>query len=522
MVRKFWKEERGNVAILFGLAAVPVVFAVGSGIDVSTVVSAKQRAQIALDSAALAVNTQSYAYVEGDIATVAQSVFEANFNSPATHLTEFTATKDDAGKINVSAELSVSTSFSPLIGIDQLSFIVQSESVVGEASFDVVMVLDNSGSMGGSKIATLKTAAKDLTDTLLAANTAAKPDRVQIGVVPFTAYVNVGADKADATWMDLNGVSPLNGNNFDGTTPRLDVFDQISGVSWQGCVEARPYPYDVQDTAASEAVPETMFVPEFAPDEPDNGGYSMWGNYYSYKYSNNWLDDDGGSCSGSVNADGVDGHNEKQKRLCKYNSVSYSPWDNGVSKGPNYGCKTQQITAMTNDGTTLKDAIDDMEADGYTNIHQGVVWGWRAMSPQAPFTEGRVTDDPLLPKHRRIMIVMTDGANTYEWKDSNPNISKYNAYGYVPEGRVGTTENDYTTVRNTMNARSLEACTNAKNDGDITVFTIAFQVNDTATRDMLESCASDATLAYQSGSNEELSTAFLNIAKEITRLRLSR
>ncbi len=48
-------------------------------------------------------------------------------------------------------------------------------------------------------------------------------------------------------------------------------------ASWQGCVEARPYPYNVNDTPAQGGTantgigfgdPATMFVPMFGPDEP--------------------------------------------------------------------------------------------------------------------------------------------------------------------------------------------------------------------------------------------------------------
>ena len=39
-------------------------------------------------------------------------------------------------------------------------------------------------------------------------------------------------------------------------------------ASWQGCVEARPYPYNMNDAAARQATPATLFVPMFAPDEP--------------------------------------------------------------------------------------------------------------------------------------------------------------------------------------------------------------------------------------------------------------
>ena len=43
-----------------------------------------------------------------------------------------------------------------------------------------------------------------------------------------------------------------------------------SYASWQGCVEARPYPYNVNDTPRVLDGPATLFVPMFAPDETDN------------------------------------------------------------------------------------------------------------------------------------------------------------------------------------------------------------------------------------------------------------
>ncbi len=38
-------------------------------------------------------------------------------------------------------------------------------------------------------------------------------------------------------------------------------------AAWRGCVEARPEPYDIDDTAPTAGTPATMFVPFFSPDE---------------------------------------------------------------------------------------------------------------------------------------------------------------------------------------------------------------------------------------------------------------
>jgi len=59
---------------------------------------------------------------------------------------------------------------------------------------EVAMVLDNTGSMAGTKLSTLKTAASNFVDTLSsAAARSADPDAVKIGLVPFSMTVKVGS-----------------------------------------------------------------------------------------------------------------------------------------------------------------------------------------------------------------------------------------------------------------------------------------------------------------------------------------
>ena len=51
--------------------------------------------------------------------------------------------------------------------------------------------------MKGDKIAALKTAADNLIDGL------PNDDSTQVGIVPFSAYVNVGLHNRHASWMDV-------------------------------------------------------------------------------------------------------------------------------------------------------------------------------------------------------------------------------------------------------------------------------------------------------------------------------
>ena len=45
------------------------------------------------------------------------------------------------------------------------------------------------------------------------------------------------------------------------------TFTTSQYASWQGCVEARPYPYNTDDTTPTASTPATLYVPMFAPDE---------------------------------------------------------------------------------------------------------------------------------------------------------------------------------------------------------------------------------------------------------------
>jgi Mg-chelatase subunit ChlD len=180
-------------------------------------------------------------------------------------------------------------------------------------------------------------------------------------------------------------------------------------------------------------------------------------------------------------------------------------------------CDSRALTPLTNEKGALNSAIGQLEAKGYTNIHEGVMWGWRTLSPGAPFTEGKSYSDQ---RNRKIMVVMTDGANTFPTAN-NMNDSWYSAYGYASENRLGNNlTNGYQLVA-AMNQRTLEACANAK-AARITVYTIAFDIDDNATRTMLRNCASSPSMAFTPSSTSDMIAAFVAIGKNINELRLSR
>jgi hypothetical protein len=218
----------------------------------------------------------------------------------------------------------------------------------------------------------------------------------------------------------------------------------------------------VQDAPATGG--DTLFVPMFAVDEPGDAGSNELG------YANSYLDDDGGSCppyarecTGGTTRRGTCRswsvtrlpNAEAQARTCKYDGATASG-----ATGPNAGCPAQAILPLDASKANVLDAVDAMQASGNTNIGEGLMWGWRTLSPGAPFTEGR---DYEIGANAKYVILMTDGEN-FLGATPNHNKSAYAAYGYAAKGRLGTT---YTSSGYTakLNERTRKACANTKSAG---------------------------------------------------------
>jgi hypothetical protein len=422
-----------------------------------------------------------------------------------------------------------------------------------------------------------------------------------VSIVPFTFFVNVGADNKTASWIDTAGNSSIANDNFDedddDSTPytsavdRIALIESMSGQSWKGCVESRPYPYSVNDTEPDASNPDTLFVPSFAPDEPGDAGSPDSG------FNNSYVDDDGGTCtapgggnncfcykwskwwvnggqlcyvvddywntiSSSTNececssyygyygysnyygqmsgyycpgAGGGGGGSlsdrEKQERLCKYDSESVVFGNSGLhepyTQGPNAGCPNADIQPLTDDVSALTTQVEDMVADGGTNIHEGAAWGFRTLSSTAPFTEGRAYDTAT----SKVMIIMTDGENTYFDHDNyhdpfgSQNMNGtyyYMPYGYLWNGRLGTYGvDDQSSMQLKMNGLTLETCTNAKAEG-IKIYTIGLNPPNSTTETMLEDCSSGTGYYYFPTSANDLDDVFTEIVLQLSDLRLAR
>lgn len=521
-LRRFARSTGGNTAMMFGLSAMAVLSAGGAGLDFSRTMYAKNRAASALDAAALAVAGQPDSS-DGELEALAQRIFDANYGSSKFGSTGAVSMSRNGEAISLSITGNVPTTLLQVAGKDSLSYNFTNEVMAGSTGLEVAMVLDNTGSMAGSKLASLKSAAKTLVETL--SGNQASPDNVKFAVVPFAQTVRVNPNTAtNGGWIDEECRSSVSQLNFSGGMCAYTVLETMhSNTRWAGCVEARPGALATNDTAPSSGTPDSLFVPYFQPDEPDRGDRGAPnGATVDRDYTDNYIEDGsqhdgggrggrGGRGGGGSGSSGQPGSDEVTRLM---DSTKYA--GKNENSEVNENCTNlEPVLPLTNNTNTVKNTISDMQADGYTHIPFGAVWGWRTLSPGAPYTEGVAYDDP---ETRKALIIMTDGENNIP-PQSTMNGSRYSAFGYLRQGRLGTTSSS--SAKGELDDMLLEVCENAK-DQDIIVYTIGFAINSSNVHSLLRRCASSEEKYFNSPTASSLQTAFSAIATDLSNLRLSR
>ncbi|WP_240232344.1 pilus assembly protein [Devosia lacusdianchii] len=308
LVSRFGRDERGVFAVIFGLMAIVLVALGGAAVDYVTLEQTRSRAQIALDAAVLALQPEIFRTPVNvaDIRTRAEALLLQQLDGEFGVVASMGNPQVDVanGQLTLDAQLQVPTTFVALVGVSQLSARIRSQATRRQLNLEVIMVLDNSGSMSGTRMSNLKSAACNAVNILfydrdgMGCVEPVGPPRnpnLRIGLVPFTSLVNIGTQYANAAWLDWTGASQAASGgysailNFDdddtestpftGPMDRRTLFSQ-TGTSWQGCIEARIAPFDTTDDPPDLVT--RKFIPLFSPD--------------TYNSNNNYLSDTGGTC----------------------------------------------------------------------------------------------------------------------------------------------------------------------------------------------------------------------------------
>jgi Flp pilus assembly protein TadG len=593
----FKRNRSGNVAMMWALMGTVLIGLVGLTVDFTRAQAIRNAMQNASDGAALVAERSSNLSM-GARTSAARAFFDAEVGDMVSNVT-FTVTQLADGGHRVSASMPMPMSLASVISNNPWTIAVAAEAQANASPpIEVALVLDNTGSMSNDMQA-LRDAASDLTADLLSLD----GDTVRVALVPFVAQVNIGNEQSHRAWLDQTGAAPYNGelledrsiafrsrnttvgsSNYTGsdcsalsTTPagytgpyrvswrrggggggagsasrcyawtpedgisQLALFDLISNETWKGCVEARPEPYDVNDAAPNVGNPSTLFVPFFWLDTVD--GVSGTSNSY---FTDSVGDIPGATMSTSM---GGSSSTQKQREARMFNVFKFR--NNNASldssapdtRGPNRGCPTPIVPLTTNEGT-LQTNISAMRhwSGGGTNQAEGLAWGWRVLSPTAPFTEG-VAFNAARDNVRKVIVLMSDGENTNVGSDvvMSSDYSAYNHLGlwrdYASGGLLnqliggilrGILPSQYRRNINSsssyvtyVNSRQATLCNNIKNDG-IEIYTVIFRETDNATENLMRNCASGADHFYRADNAQQLAQAFDAIGTGIGALRLTR
>ena len=485
--KRFGKDKRGQVALTFGLALIPMVLSIGCGVDMSRAMVVKSRLGEALDAAGLAVGG-TVGLTDAQMSTLAQTYFYANYpDSELGTVTSLTvaASQGNSKIVNVSGTARVETAFMGLIGINYMDVAVNVQVTRETKGLEVALALDNTGSMAGSKLTALKNSTTSLINILFGSETT--PQHLRMSLVPFSQTVRVDtATFLNNGWMDINGTSSTARLNFDNNMYAFSVWSSMSNKSWGGCLEARPGGLEELDTAPTAGTPNTRWVPYFEPDGPDSSAYSGYTTYVT---------------------DGVTGNQETRlKRSAKYAGKNLT--------NPNADCNLQKILPLTNNKATLLSYVSGMIASGNTHIAIGAAWGWRTLSSTPPYTEGSEYGDE---DWQKALILLTDGLNTTP-SNSTFHKSSYTAYNFLLRNQLGTTS--ASASETAQDTRTAAVCTSIKNAG-IRVYSILLEENSSRAKNLMRGCATDPSLYFESPSSSELQAVFNAVATDLSNLRLS-
>ena len=378
-VRRFAGANDGNIAILFGIAVIPIITFVGAAVDYTRANSARSSMQAALDSTALmlAKDLTQGTITTSDIPAKADAYFKALYTNDEAKGVTITATyTQNSGKgstILVNGSGNIETGFMRVAGFPTMDFKTSSTSAWGNSRMRVAMALDVTGSMADDgKMAAMQKAAKALVDQL--AKLVKTDGDVYISMVPFAKDVNLGTSYKDATWIDwdywsdqnptwgtCSKASKTNKSDCLASSGRTWTPDK---TKWTGCVTDRTQDYDISNAEPTSSNAPTMVVPEEYTTTDRRGNVTQY---------------------------------------CKSTSSAY----------------VGTIVPLTYNWTTLKDAIGKLQPTGNTNQGIGLAWAWLTLGVgKVPFNAPAKDTDNC--DYTDAIVLLSDGLNTQNRWTSDP------------------------------------------------------------------------------------------------------
>ncbi len=464
LLKRFSRDSRGNFAIMTAIALMPIVAAVGAGIDYSRLSSQMSNFQQAADAAVLAAAKKRSSMNKSELLNYARQIFDANLSNTNGIVVTFKLDEDSKDhKLTLNTDGYLETTFLGAIGISEMNFDVLSQVGLPGSGLEVALVLDNTDSMDNDgKIGDLKIAANNFVDLLMPGKNN-KEKSLKISVVPFGNYVNVGKKYRNKKWIAV----PKDYSEEKTYRPVIRKYD-CKKKWYDYWSKGRTYEGKYYPPKHHQGWNETC-KKEYGPEKTYAKNYTWRGCVGSREYPRNLIDI---------------GYNKEK-----------------ITGLLNQNC-TKEVLPLTWKKQKILTAIKHLSTRGETYIPTGITWGRRVLSKHAPFTGGAKQKDITDEKVKQVLILMTDGQNTKSKKSGSPYHSSTN----LTEANLWT----------------LEACNNVKSD-KIEVYTVTFGKDlDEDTKKLMLACASSPKHYFDAASGEALNMSFQNIANSIRTVYLSK
>ena len=520
---QFLNAKNGNVSMVFGLTAIVLLLGGGAGIDWSRAMVTKSRLAAALDAAGLAVGTTS-GLTTDQMQALAQKYFDANFPVGTIGTPSPVQVTTDGQSLWLTVTAQVPTTLLKLANIDNMNLFVSNQIVRAVTKLRVALVLDNTGSMsesdstGTTKMSALKTATHQLLTQLQAA--ALNPGDVQVALIPFALDVNLGTSNVNAGW--------INWANWEAAPPNSAPSTSVGpGSNCPYGTSTSPYGYRCQVNATNgSSTTSTIPASGLICPAKDNGNYNTGrgGHYYNGCYDSTLVSSSSHtvctgyscscgylsncSCTGSYSSTVCTQTTNTYSHTWTFNN--HSTWAGCImDRDQNYdtnnttpssgstlfpaenadACPPATITPLSYNWTNLNNAVDTMTPNGNTNQTIGFVWGWQALTLNAPLDAPAYDNDT-----SQVVIILSDGANT---------------------------QNRWSTSSSSIDSRETTACANAKAAGVI-IYTLFVDTGGSSGNSApLQSCASDSSKYFDLTQSGQIVSAFNQIGTELANLHLA-
>ena len=152
LTRQFGKDTRGNVALMFGLLAIPLFVGAGMAIDISRHGYHQRQLASAVDAAALAAARLDDGASQSEMLAVAQRYLDLNYTERAdlrgNQINLSVSLADNV--VTVNADVDVPTTITTLIGVYNMPAQVTSEVTKGVLGTEIALVSSDSDGGGDS------------------------------------------------------------------------------------------------------------------------------------------------------------------------------------------------------------------------------------------------------------------------------------------------------------------------------------------------------------------------------------